>query len=173
MPKDDTTNQDDDVIVDISGEELSEEELLGLGKKKAPTPPPPTKQTKKQAIAAAAAKFHIPLLVKEKYPDLVPLIIETESMDDEEREYWFQILPIMTEDQIDKFRKILLSEKAQLEKLDAEYEQELAKINQKHLIEWKEFETKQKQEEITAKEVKAEKAEVPLEEDLLKKLQEL
>ena len=42
-------------------------------------------------------------------------------MNTEEREYWLQIMPIMSEDQITKFQGILLNEKNQLAKLDQEY----------------------------------------------------
>ena len=94
-------------------------------------------------------------------------------MDDEEREYWFQILPIMTEDQIQKFRDILISEKEQLAKLDAEYEEELSKINDKHLQEWQAFESKQQRIELGKKEEAAEAQEAASEEELLKKLENL
>ncbi len=140
-----------------------EEELLGL-KNTSPAEPAPKAQ---------ATKFHIPQIVKQNYPELITLILNTESMDDEEREYWFQILPIMTEDQIQKLRDILLNEKQQLSKLDAEYETELAKINDKHLSEWQEFENKQQREELAKKEVAYEQKESATEEDLLKKLSQL
>jgi len=119
------------------------------------------------------AKFHIPAVVRDKYPELISLIIRTESMDDEEREYWFQMIPIMTNEQILKLRDILISEKEQLAKLDSEYEQELKKIDEKHLQEWQEFEIKQKKEEIAKNEAAKEKEEKATEEELLKKLQNL
>lgn len=118
-------------------------------------------------------KYKVPKLVSEKFPDLVDLIKNTESMNADERDYWFQILPIMTEDQIAKFRDILLTEKNQLDKLDKEYEEELAKLNEKHMIEWKEFETKEKREELAGKEKNAEVEEKAKEEELLKRLQEI
>lgn len=118
-------------------------------------------------------KFHIPQAVKDEHSELIPLILNTESMDDEEREYWFQILPIMTPDQIAKFKDILVTEKKQLKKLDEEYESELAKINEKHLQEWQEFESKQERTERIQKEKVAEKEEASEEENLLKKLQDL
>ncbi|MBU1445674.1 hypothetical protein KKD70_00210 [Patescibacteria group bacterium] len=124
-------------------------------------------------IAAAIEKFHIPAIVQEDYAKLIPLILETESMDDEEREYWFQILPIMTEEQITKFVGILVNEKKQLAQLDKEYEDQLKKINEKHLNEWQEFETKAKRTEIATAEASAETEESALEEDLLKKLEDL
>ena len=118
-------------------------------------------------------KFHIPKAVKDEHPELIPLILDTESMDDEEREYWFQILPIMTADQIAKFKDILVTEKKQLEKLDKEYEAELTKINEKHLQEWQEFESREKKMEREKKEQAVEKQESSVEEDLLNKLQNL
>ena len=120
-----------------------------------------------------ADKYAIPAMVKEKFPDLVQLIKETESMNDEERDYWFQILPIMTEDQIKKFRDILVNEKEQLSHLDQEYEQELNKLNEKHMIEWKDFETKEKRKSLTAAEQTSKAQEQSEEEDLLKRLSQV
>lgn len=180
----------DDNIIDLSGGEsteeddilLSEAELLGTtagtsnagGSAAANTSAATTGTTggpvKNQA---ATSKFHIPAAVNEKYPELIPLILETESMDDEEREYWFQILPIMTPEQVEKFRDILISEKEQLAKLDAEYEAELEKINDKHVSEWQDFETKQERAQRMEAESAYEEEESSVEEDLLNKLQNL
>lgn len=170
-----TQTSGDDVL-------LNEEQLLGLGA------PKPTKaktagtaqasdaggipQTKTQLVQAAS-RFNIPMVVRKKYPSLVPLILQTESMDDEEREYWFQILPIMTTLQIKQFRDILISEKQQLKKLDDEYEKELAAINDKHITEWQEYEVKAKKQELEQVETANEEEESALEEDLLSKLQDL
>ena len=123
--------------------------------------------------AAGQSQYAVPALVKEKIPDLMQLIKETESMNEEERDYWHQILPIMTEDQISKFRDILLNEKQQLEKLDAEYEDELNKLNEKHMIEWKEFETKEKRKAIAGAEADSEREEKLKEEELLARLAEI
>lgn len=122
---------------------------------------------------AQESKFHIPQAVRNENPKLIPLILQTESMDDEEREYWFQILPIMTDDQIAKFKDILVTEKQQLAKLDKEYEAELAKINEKHLQEWRDFESKQERSERKKQEKTHEEEETSTEEELLKKLQDL
>lgn len=119
------------------------------------------------------AKYVIPRLVREKYPQLIQLIKETESMNDEEREYWFQILPIMTEEQIKKFVGILDNEKQQLQKLDTEYESEISKLNDKHNVEWDAFEAKKKRDEIKQQEKVAEAAENKTEENLLNQLSSL
>lgn len=118
-------------------------------------------------------KFDIPDTVKQQYPDLIPLILQTESMNDDERQYWFQILPIMTDEQVGKLREILMNEKNQLASLDKEYEQELKRINNKHVSEWKEFEAKEKRQKLQTAESVAKKTDQAHEEDLLKKLQGL
>lgn len=173
MANKDNRKEEKKPVIDLSGgknEEnilLSEEELLGEVKKDEGG------GSSGKPLPKGTAKFHIPAVVREKYPELIKLILETESMDDEEREYWFQILPIMTDDQIKKFREILVSEKEQLSKLDAEYEEELKKINEKHLSEWEAFEAKQKREEIEEAEKEEEMEEKDIEKELLKKLEEL
>lgn len=118
-------------------------------------------------------KFAIPRMVKEKYADLVELIKSTESMDDQERQYWFQILPIMTPEQIEKFRYILITEKNQLADLDKEYEDELNRLNEKHLLEWKEFESKEKTRAIRDAEAKSDEQEKQEEADILAKLSDV
>lgn len=123
-----------------------------------------------QYIQEAEAFYIIPALVREKFPDLIKLIYETESMNQEEREYWLQILPIMSEEQIVKFRGILVNEKEQLSKLDQEYEQEMARIN-KPVQQLDEAKMKQTSEELKVAEKASEQEEQQAEEELLKKLQ--
>ncbi len=126
-----------------------------------------------QYIKEAEANYIIPLLVREKFPDLVKLIYETESMNSEEREYWMQIMPIMTEDQINKFRDILVNEKEQLKALDQEYEQEMQKINNKQVVEIDEEKLKEKLQKIEKAEVSAEQKEKESEEALLNQLENM
>ncbi|MCD6109808.1 hypothetical protein J7J83_03560 [bacterium] len=169
---------DNNPIIDLSGKNNTkdnnilslEDELLGSKPSSANNSIGTTGTTKPQITKN---KFNIPQAVKDKYPELIPLILQTESMNDEEREYWFQILPIMTTDQVNKFRKILVTEKQQLSKLDQDYEKELSKINEKHLQEWQSFESKEARDKIAKEEEVAEKEESSEEEDLLKKLQNL
>lgn len=125
------------------------------------------------AKKAAGPKYAVPAIVKEKFPDLVQLINQTESMNAEERDYWFQILPIMSEQQIAKFRQILVNEKEQLAKLDKEYDEEISRLNNKHMLEWKEFESKEKRAALTAAEKKEEVTEKVEEAELLKRLSSL
>lgn len=129
-------------------------------------------KSSEQYIKDAEARYIIPSLVREKFGDLVKLIYETESMNEEEREYWMQILPIMSEEQITKFRTILVNEKEQLSKLDKEYESEMSKINPAGAKPIDEVELKKKMTEIKKAEASQESKEKSEEEELLKKLAE-
>lgn len=115
-------------------------------------------------------KNRIPDYIRAKYPNLEELINSTESMTKEEREYWFQILPIMTDQQIDKLQGILVHEKEQLSKLDKQYEAELSKLNEKHIMEWKEQERREQRETLLAQEKQVEAEEKAAEEDILSQL---
>ncbi|MBD3330859.1 hypothetical protein GF354_05015 [Candidatus Peregrinibacteria bacterium] len=126
-----------------------------------------------QYIIDAEVKYIVPKLVREKFPDLIKLIFETESMDTDEREYWLQIMPIMTEEQIVKFRDILVNEKKQLEKLDQEYEAEMAKISSKHSTVLDEAKMKKRMAEIKEEEQKKEVQEQSKEEKILEELENL
>ena len=93
----------------------------------------PFAQTGVKHIAIARAdieKFGIDEDFAKKNPALVELILKTESMKDEERKYWFQLLPIMSDEQVKKLANILQNERDQLTELDKKYENEVAKLNQ-------------------------------------------
>ncbi len=126
--------------------------------------------TQNGAVAAPQREFAIPQTVIDKYPDLVELIKKTESMTDDEREYWFQILPIMTVEQVERLKKILADEAAQLSKLDTQYQDELGKLNKKHLDEWTEFERKQDRVALQQAEAASKSDEEKAQEELLKQL---
>lgn len=63
----------------------------------------------------------IPADLATKFGDLVELIKASKSMDDSERQYWIDVLPIMSEDQIQNLRNILDNEKKQLAEAEAAY----------------------------------------------------
>src|SRR3990167_6455979 len=120
-----------------------------------------------QYITEAENKYIVPALVREKFPDLIKLIYETESMNQEEREYWLQIMPIMSEDQISKFRDILVNEKEQLAKLDKEYQQEMQRIgNNKPVADIDEKAMQEKLQNIKAAEAESKASEKGAEDSL-------
>ena len=118
-------------------------------------------------------RYEIPDDVKKKFPDLQDLITNSESMNEDEKDYWVQILPVMTEQQIVKLRNILLTEKQQLEQIDKEYQEDLNKLTDKHMIEWQELKMREKQEKIRQAEAKSEAEEEQKEAELLAKLSNL
>jgi len=98
--------------------------------------------------------FQITDELQAKYPELVQLIISTESMDNDERQYWFDIMPSMTDPQIDRLYDILETEKKKLQELEVKYQKEIKSLNEKHLIEWQEMQVKEGKKKVA--EAKAE-----------------
>lgn len=70
---------------------------------------------------------------------LSPLIHATESMDAEEKQHWFDILPSMKEPQIGRLLEILGDERRKLIQLELKYQEEIKALNEKHLREWNKF----------------------------------
>lgn len=63
----------------------------------------------------------IPPETQEKFGSIIELIKASESMNMEERQYWINILPIMTSEQMKSLTDILQSEKDQLAAIDKKY----------------------------------------------------
>ncbi len=63
----------------------------------------------------------IPDDAKQKYPKLVEFILQSESMNTEERNYWLQVLPVMTPEQVKELEDILTNEKKKLAAIDEKY----------------------------------------------------
>jgi len=114
--------------------------------------------------------FYIDDEIQANYPELIKLVLATESMDDEERQYWFDILPSMTDDQVDRLFNILETERRKLEELEVKYQEEIKSLNEKHLIEWQEFQSKDNKRKISEAE-KNDNNEDP--DDVLKMLNDL
>lgn len=92
----------------------------------------PFAQIATQQIAITRAdleKFGIDENLARENPALIDLILKTESMKDEERKYWFQLLPVMSEEQVSKLQNILQNERDQLTELDAKYATEVERLN--------------------------------------------
>lgn len=109
------------------------------------TPLPDESATAGQAFAATGvrqivitqeqiAKYGIPQDWVAKDPALIELVLTTESMNDDERKYWFQLLPIMSDEQMTKLRGILQNERDQLAALDQKYASEMSKLESEHRL---------------------------------------
>lgn len=115
----------------------------------------------------------IPDDIKKKFPELVELITGSESMNNEERQYWINILPIMTPEQIQNLRDILDNEKQQLAEIDKKYSQQLSAQDQKKLIEKTQEERRRRREERAQKEHEYEEKDESKTEDLLQQIENL
>ena len=104
--------------------------------------------------------FQIPEYMLKEDPELVYLIMCSESMNDGERQYWFDLSKTMTIQQVEKLRDILLRERQKLAEIEAKYgvnkkeqlsPEEVARKNAQIEKRWKE-----KQAALKAREQQAE-----------------
>ena len=86
--------------------------------------------------------------IQAQYPELVDLVLGSESIDNNEKQYWFDIMPSMTDDQIDRLFNILMTERRQLEELNVKYQEEIKTLNEKHLIQWQSLQSQKAKEKI-------------------------
>ena len=121
--------------------------------------------------ATQAGQLVIPDDLKARYPELLELIVRSESMNNEERQYWVNILPIMTPDQVQNLRDILLNERRQLAAIDQKYAKEIEQIGQAQVIKKAAEERRHKRQERAAAEAADHEDELGTEEDLLKQIE--
>lgn len=115
----------------------------------------------------------IPEIVISQYPDLVEFIKQTESMDLEEKNYWFKIMPMMTAEQIENLRSILVKERQKLDEINQKYSQNLTDINERHHAEIIQIEKEKQKEALIQAEKQAEVEESEEEKALLQELAQL
>lgn len=108
--------------------------------------------------------------LKAKHPQLIDLIIHSESMNDEERQYWVNILPIMTPDQVKNLNDILTNERTQLAAIDKKYEKEISQVGQEEYLKQVDQERKVRMQERSSAEQQAKATEETTAEDLLKQI---
>lgn len=98
------------------------------------------------------SNVQVPAELTAKFPVLIELILSSESMNDEERQYWVNILPVMTDEQIKNLYGILENEKNQLAAIDRKYSNEIEQIGQNELVRRTEEVRKKKMDERRQKE---------------------
>lgn len=77
----------------------------------------------------------VPETLSTQYPELIKLILKTDSMDSTERQYWIDTIPVMKDEQIDRLYDILKMEELKLKELEEHYQEGIRVLNQKHLKE--------------------------------------
>ena len=84
--------------------------------------------------------------LEERFPDLIDLIMKSESMNNGERQYWIDILPVMSTEQITQLREILQNEREQLAAIDAKYAKEIQAVGTASIEETEENRQRKRQD---------------------------
>lgn len=80
-----------------------------------------------------ASKFNIPEDFLIQNSDLVVLVLESKSISEEkEKQSWFDLYPLMNNEQITKLRDILTKEKEKLAEIEQKYQDRQNEIKQKY-----------------------------------------
>lgn len=121
----------------------------------------------------ADTQILIPEELKEKHGELIEMILKTESMDDDERQYWVDLMPVMTDEQIKNLFDILDNERKKLAEIDEFYNRKADDIEAEEKAEQMIEQRKAKMSELENAEIKEEEEEKALEEQLLSELENL
>lgn len=93
-----------------------------------------------QALRDIAPQYIIPDQFVEKKPLLVAMLLQSRSIEKpEEKQSWFNLLPLMNDEQISKLEDILTKEKQKLEEIEKKYEEKKIEIKKKYLMKWQEM----------------------------------
>lgn len=118
-----------------------------------------------------AATFTIPDTFLETMGDLIVLVLNSKSMDtQEEKQSWFNLLPMMNDEQITKLRDILTREKQKLEEIEAKYEQKKGDIKTQMVKKWEDTGYQQKMATLKNNEAVVQEKEATEAENLLNQL---
>ena len=74
----------------------------------------------------------------------------------EEKQSWFNLMPLMNDEQIVKLEDILTREKQKLEEIEKKYEEKKIEIKKKYLMKWQEMGYVKQVENIKQAEAKSE-----------------
>ena len=121
-----------------------------------------------QELREKAEKFMIPDEFLTTMPDIIILVLNSKSMDNpEEKQSWFNLLPMMNKDQIDKLRDILMREKQKLSEIEQKYEQKKDELKTKYTQKREDMVYTKRMEDIKQKEAKHNELEDKQADDLL------
>ena len=115
----------------------------------------------------------VPDELKAQFPEVIELILGSESMNNEERQYWINILPVMTPEQRENLQQILQNEKNQLKAIDAKYSKEMEKLGKGRSIEEMAKMRREKRASRKSSEIEAEEEETQKESEILRAIAEI
>lgn len=111
--------------------------------------------------------------VQDKFPDLINLIKLSKTMNFEEKQYWINVLLIMSEEQIDNLRNILNNEQEELKKINESNKENNSQAIKKTLNNFDEKKYSVYKEKIHELEEKEEEKEAVEEKSLLSEIENL
>lgn len=109
--------------------------------------------------------------VASKYPDILQMLFATTSLNFEEKRYWVQLLPLMTEEHIERLRTILVTEQQKLQSIEEEFVEKAQVFNAATRLSREEI--TERRETLRAKEAASQQEESSEEENLLNQLDTL
>ena len=87
-----------------------------------------------QELWESAQKYTISDTFLETMSDIIVLVLNSKSLDgQQEKQSWFDLLPLMNQEQVSKLRDILVREKNKLEEIEKKYEQKKDDIINKYV----------------------------------------
>ena len=102
-----------------------------------------------QHLHSVAADYSIPDDMIEFNSDLVVLVMESKSISEaKEKQSWFDLYPLMNQEQIDKLRDILTREKEKLAEIEARYQAKQEEIKRKYEETYASWAYQQQQDKI-------------------------
>jgi len=114
----------------------------------------------------------IPADLRKEHKELIQLILDSESMNDEERQYWVNILPVMTPAQVQNLQDILENEKRQLATIDRKYAKEIESIGEQQLLKKVQKARNDRRQDRTKHEQRAEEEEKEEQQKILREISE-
>jgi len=101
-----------------------------------------------------AMSYNIPDDMIVTNPDLVVLVLESKSISDQkEKQSWFDLYPLMNQEQLDKLRDILTREKQKLAEIEAKYQQRQEEIKRKYEATYASWAYQKQQDKIRDSEI--------------------
>lgn len=68
-----------------------------------------------------ALQAMVPPLLAAHYPDIIQMLFQSPSLSFSEKQYWIHLLPLMNQEQVEKLRNILMSERSKLFDIQQQY----------------------------------------------------
>ena len=107
-----------------------------------------------ERLHSVAMNYSIPDDMLQTNADLVVLVLESKSISEQkEKQSWFDLYPLMNQEQIDKLRDILTREKEKLAEIEAKYQARQEEIKRRYEQTYASGAYKQQQDRIRSSEI--------------------